>query len=98
MFALLTKLKNDKHKYKVLLIDEIGHRQIKFGAEGYPDYTIGASDSQKKSYINRHKAREDWSNPYSKGFWSKHVLWNMPTIEQSLKKITKDFGINVILY
>jgi len=80
------------HKWKV----KIGNRTIQFGAKGYTDRTLGASDEKKKEYITRHKSRENWtkSGLYTAGFWSRWLLWNKPTIQESLKDIKKRFGVS----
>jgi len=44
----------------------------------------------------RHFQNEDWNDIYTKGFWSKNLLWNKPTIEQSIADIEKKYG--VIIY
>jgi hypothetical protein len=67
---------------------------IKFGAAGYDDYTIGATDKQKENYIARHNVKEDWteSGYLTAGFWSRWILWNKKTIEDSIDDINKRFG------
>ena len=48
---------------------------------------------RKERYIDRHKAREDWTKSGAKtaGFYSKHVLWNKPTLKESIDDINKRF-------
>ena len=55
---------------------------VQFGANGYSDYTIHKDYDRMLRYIARHKTREDWtiSGIYTPGFWSKHLLWNKPSI------------------
>jgi hypothetical protein len=36
---------------------------------------------------------EDWSDPSTKGFWSKNILWNKPTIKESLNITKKKFKL-----
>jgi hypothetical protein len=73
-------------------------KHVKFGAAGYKDYPTYVlqsgkeiADIHKASYINRHQAREDWSNPISKGALSKYILWNKPSLKASLKDYLKTF-------
>jgi sRNA-binding regulator protein Hfq len=97
LLGILIKLKNSKYKYAIYLTN--GKRmKIKFGAAGYEDYTIHRNIERKKNYIDRHKMNEDWSNPHTKGFWSRWVLWNKPTIEESLMDIQKKFNIEVLQF
>ena len=45
-----------------------------FGAKGYDDYTIGATDQQRKNYRSRHQkeANQKFDTP---GALSYHILW-----------------------
>lgn len=96
--AVLTKLTDGKHKYRVdIYVRDKGKmvllKTVKFGAAGYGDYTLGTTDEQKFNYIARHKAREDWTKAgyCSAGFWSRWVLWNKRTINESIKDINQRF-------
>jgi len=89
MKAILTKSVNSKYKYTVT----IDGKKINFGASGYSDYTKHKDPMRKKRYIARHETREDWTNPYTAGFWSRWLLWNMPTVQQSINDINHRFGI-----
>lgn len=92
MKVQLTKSDNSKYKFTVI----INGKKINFGAAGYSDYTIHHDPMRKKQYINRHQAREDWTNPLTAGFWSRWLLWNLPTIQQSINDINRRFGIKFV--
>ena len=68
-----------------------GAKTVSFGQKGASDYTKHKNPDRKDRYINRHKAREDWTKPGAKtaGSYSKHVLWNMPTLKASTDDINK---------
>ena len=91
----LTKLENDKKKYKVVLLNEDTGRKktIKFGQAGASDYTIHKDKERKKLYLKRHRAREDWTKNgiATAGWWSRYLLWNLPTIKSSLDYIIGRF-------
>ena len=72
------------------------HKTIYFGAKGYDDYTTHHDQKRKKLYISRHKGNERWGDPHTAGFWSRWLLWNRMTINQSIKDIKKRFNIIVI--
>jgi len=61
-----------------------------FGAKGYTDYIQLSKRSpltaelHKERYLKRHKSREDWSKYRSAGALSRWVLWNLPTLQESL--------------
>jgi hypothetical protein len=61
---------------------------------GYSDFTIHKDEERKLRYIKRHN-NENWSKSgiNSAGFWSKHLLWNLPTITASYQDIKKRFNI-----
>ncbi len=60
----------------------------------YSDFTIHKDEERKLRYIKRHN-NENWSKSgiNSAGFWSKHLLWNLPSITASNRDIKKRFNI-----
>ncbi len=62
-----------------------------FGAAGYSDFTIHRDEARKLRYIKRHN-NENWakSGINSAGFWSRWLLWNLPTITASYQDIKKN--------
>jgi hypothetical protein len=95
MFEVIFKKSNRKDKkFMVIIRDKIIH----FGAKGYSDYTIHKDKERKKQYILRHKVRENWTKTgiNTAGFWSKWILWNKPTIKESVKDLQKKYKINVV--
>jgi len=43
----------------------------------------------------RHEKRENWNDPTTAGFWSRWLLWNKETIDESMRDINKRFNLNV---
>ena len=73
-------------------------KTIPFGASGMSDYTKHKDIERKNRYINRHKKNENWNDPLTAGFYSKNILWNKPTLNESIKDINKTFkNINIKL-
>jgi hypothetical protein len=68
-----------------------GKKTVSFGAAGMSDYTKHKDDERKERYINRHKKKEDWSNPKTAGFYAKNVLWNKTSLQASVADINKKF-------
>ena len=60
---------------------------------GASDFTKHNDKDRKERYIDRHKKNEDWNKSGVKtaGFYSKHVLWNKPTLKESIDDINKRF-------
>ncbi len=85
--------KSDKPNKNIILLQMI----IKnlFGAAGYSDFTIHKDEERKLRYINRHN-NENWtkSGINSAGFWSRWLLWNLPTITASYQDISSEFLLN----
>ena len=70
-------------------------KYIYFGDTRYQDYTTHHDLYRKERYINRHKKREDWNDLTKSGSWSRYILWNKPTIKQSMKDMEKVFNIKI---
>lgn len=88
---------NRKNKYSVQFINMKTGRlnTIHFGQFGASDYTINKDDDMKRLYRLRHA--NDVINDLSfSGCWSWHLLWNMKTLEESIKDMEKTFNINII--
>lgn len=73
-------------------------KTINFGSEPYQDYTQHKNEDRKKLYINRHKKNENWnkSGIMTAGFWSRWLLWNKPTISESIDNMESKFNIKII--
>jgi hypothetical protein len=85
----LTASLKPKYKWLVVLQDGQTQHSIHFGARGYDDFTTHKDEKRKANYIKRHQPREDWTNPLTAGFWSRWLLWNLPTIKASLADVKK---------
>ena len=89
MEIVITKSKN-LEKYDAR-ID--GTKTVSFGQKGASDFTKHKNTYRKERCIDRHKKNEGWNNSGAKtaGFYSKHVLWNKPTLKESIDDINKRF-------
>lgn len=83
---------SDRADKKYYIITNDGNK-VYFGAAGYSDYTKHKDDKRKKAYIVRHRKNEDWgkSGINTAGFWSRWLLWNKKTINESYEDIKKRF-------
>lgn len=95
MYSITTSSRKDKK----LQVTTPEGKTIHFGAKGYSDYTIHKDAERKDRYISRHQSKEDWSKSgiNTAGFWSKHILWNKPTIDESLNDTIKTFKIKIAI-
>lgn len=71
-------------------------KQIHFGSSEHSNYTIHRDADRKQRYIDRHAKRENWRDPNTAGFWSRWILWNGPTLKQSIDDVRKRFRLDVI--
>jgi len=89
----LSRSTNPNKKWMV----HIPHKNctVHFGGSGYSDYTKHHSEKRKRLYLARHRARENWtsSGMCTAGFWSRHLLWNKPSIKQSKQDMQAKFRI-----
>ena len=90
MEVVLTKSKKLDKKYDAR-VD--GSKTVSFGQKGASYFTKHKNSDRKEIYIDRHKNNEGWTKPGAKsaGFYSKHVLWNKPTLKASTDDINTRF-------
>ena len=92
---IISKSKNKDKKYDAR-ID--GKRTVSFGAAGMSDFTKNKDPERKQRYLNRHRKNENWSDPTTAGFFAKNLLWNKPTLTESIKDTNNRFkNINIKL-
>ena len=85
----IIKPSNKKEKKFLAVIDNNKH--IYFGAAGYSDMTQHKNEERKQRYIDRHSKRENWNDPTTAGFYAKNILWNKPTISESIRDTNTRF-------
>ena len=84
----LTSARDGKHKWIAEFDDG---RKTRFGQLGADDFTKTKDKEQRERYRQRHKKDLKTGDPHRAGFLSYHVLWNLPTIEASVKDFNKRF-------
>lgn len=66
---------------------------VSFGAKGMSDFTKHKDEERKQRYIDRHEKNEDWKNPLTPGALSRWILWNKPTLKESIDDFKKRFKL-----
>jgi hypothetical protein len=79
-----------KHKW-VAVFDNT--KQVPFGAHGMSDYTIHKNRLRRARYLQRHEANEDWDNPVTAGALSRWILWNKPSLQESIQDFKRKFNL-----
>jgi len=68
-------------------------KKIHFGATGYLDYTIGATDTQRKSYLARHASGKT-AKPDTADALSYYILWgDSKSINVNTNNFKKRFNL-----
>ena len=90
--VILKKSSNPAKKYDAF----VEGRKVSFGAKSYSDFTQHKDNERKKSYIARHgSGNQNWNDLKTAGAWSKHLLWNKPTLKESKKSMESKFNIDI---
>ena len=92
MEVIMNKSTNNKKKDAI-----VDGKQISFGQGGASDFTMHKDETRIERYIARHNKNEDWNKSGIKtaGYWSKHLLWNMDTLQKSIDDISKKHNLNI---
>ena len=103
---LLKVIPSDKpNKKYVMVMEKFGHKHY-FGATGYRDFTL-MNDKNSKfyepdemereivkfRYLKRHQ--NDKLDEISPGALAYFILWNRPTIKESIKNTENRFNIKI---
>jgi hypothetical protein len=90
----LERATDGTHKWIGVFEAEDGKtRRIAFGAKGYEDYTMHKNPLRKENYLQRHRSREDWNDPMTAGALSRWILWEVPTIEEAVRRFRRKFSL-----
>ena len=67
---------------------------VHFGSVPYESFIDHKDETRKASYLARHKAREDWTLAGAKtaGFYARWILWNKPSLAESIADVNRRFS------
>ena len=88
MDIIIKKSTTKGKKYDAIIDNK---KTIHFGATGYSDYTIHKDEDRKNRYLKRHQARENFNNPSTAAFYATNILWNKPTLTESIRDTNRRF-------
>jgi len=90
----ITKSHLPDKKYDATFKVDNHTKTIPFGASGYTDFIKSGGDKERRDrYDARHKSKEHWNDPMSRGALSKFILWNKPTLSGSIKDFKSRFNV-----
>ncbi len=87
----VSNMKNKKYKV-IIYINEEKIKTVHFGDSRYNDFieynkiNSKLANERKRLYLLRHK-NDNYNDYLTASFWAKNILWNLPTLEQSIKSI-----------
>jgi hypothetical protein len=93
-FLGLHKSDKPEKKFYAELENDGRTKRVYFGDSHSKDFTLFnplVREEHKRLYLQRHRARENWNDVNTPGFWSRWVLWNKPTVSASLKDTLKRY-------
>jgi hypothetical protein len=67
-------------------------KKVHFGATGFLDYTIGATEEQRKSYRARHASGKT-AKPDTANALSYYILWNTRSRTKNIELFKKKFNL-----
>ena len=94
--VITPSIKNDKKNTATINDTKNNNKKIHFGAKLYEDYTHHKDDERKKAYLSRHK-NDNTQNPLYAGFYATNLLWNKPTLKESIQATNKTYNVNITL-
>ncbi len=92
-FILFPSSRKDK---RYMILGE-NNKVIHFGSSKHENFTIHKNEKRKQLYIQRHSSRENWgkSGIDTAGWWAVHMLWNKPTLKESIENIENKYNIKI---
>lgn len=88
----LVELVKGKYPHKWTAIFDDGKR-VSFGHADYEDYTQHHDKERRMLYRIRHKKDLETGDSRRAGFLSYYILWNKPTIEESIADYKRRFHL-----
>ena len=64
-----------------------------FGLDTGQTYIDHKDDAKRLAYIARHRPNEDWNDPTTAGSLSRYILWEKPTLYQSIRAFKMKFNL-----
>ncbi len=80
-------------KWRASFVDGDKRKHTDFGQAGADDFTITKDEKRRELYRARHKKDLDTGDPTRAGYLSYHILWNKPTIRESIADYKKRFNL-----
>lgn len=85
---------NPDKKYDAIFETDNGRQKtVPFGFRGMDDFTLTGDVDARNRYRNRHRKDLETDDPTRAGYLSWYILWNKPTIRESIKDYRQRFNL-----
>ena len=92
MFFTLQEGTSNK-RFKAVFYDRTRKiKTVQFGDKNYDNFTIHKDEKRRELYRKRHR-KNKIDDPFSAGALSWYLLWNKPTLKESIEDFEDKFGI-----
>lgn len=92
MVKLVSITRSDRAEKKFVAKFDDG-TQTHFGQRGAGDFTTTGDEEKKKNYLKRHRVNENWNDFKSAGSLARWILWNKPTLRESIADYKQRFNL-----
>lgn len=98
MVAVPVRLSKSPRREKKWRVVFPNGKHVDFGAAGASDLLRHGDLLRRNRYLFRHRKHENWkkSGMYTAGFWSRWLLWSVPTMSGAKSLILRKFGLRVV--
>jgi len=89
----VTASKNKNKRYSAHFKDNGKIKVVSFGSPDHDNFTIHKDEKRKRAYLARHKKDLQTNDPTRAGYLSYFLLWNKPTLRQSIRDFKQKFNL-----
>tara|TARA_R100001460_G_scaffold101134_1_gene144975 strand:+ start:802 stop:1104 length:303 start_codon:yes stop_codon:yes gene_type:complete len=93
--VVIKKSTNPKKKLMAVFSSKDSSRTktTHFGSAGMSDFPTHKDEARKQRYLDRHRKRENWSDPTSAGALARWILWNKTSRQSSISDFKSRFNL-----
>ena len=92
LISITPSTKADK-KFMAVFDNDGRKKTVHFGQQGASDYTQHKSLERRNLYRARHKKDLDTNDPTRPGYLSWWILWNKPSLTESIRDYRQHFNL-----
>ena len=90
----ITASKNNKKRHDAHFKKDDGKiKVVSFGSPDHDNFTIHKNEKRRRAYLARHKKDLRTNDATRAGYLSYYLLWNKPTLRESIKDYKTRFNL-----